>query len=204
VSHYDIDLLACLLLLSWLPCSDCCLPLSHFSTTSLISDYHIICILPLPGPTQATHSFHTIRLYLMQRMTNWWTKFVCTFFPKTFKCTSPKLDLCINLNHIKRLLTIAQHGDTHMPWFCFLSFFIIKSAASHCGHYPLYSSVQVVSWIHTVSSDLGLAFHRIDVHRVHHELTGGKPVPVVPVTRVKVVGLVSDQGVIPVTAGRPG
>jgi hypothetical protein len=31
-------------------------------------------------------------------------------------------------------------------------------------------------------------------------LTRGNPVPVVPVTRVKVVGLVSDQEVIPVTA----
>jgi hypothetical protein len=31
-------------------------------------------------------------------------------------------------------------------------------------------------------------------------VTKGNPVPVVPVTRVKVVGLVSDQGIIPVTA----
>jgi hypothetical protein len=31
-------------------------------------------------------------------------------------------------------------------------------------------------------------------------MTRGNPVPVVPVTRVKVVELVSDQGVIPVTA----
>jgi hypothetical protein len=28
-------------------------------------------------------------------------------------------------------------------------------------------------------------------------MTGGNPVPVVPVTQVKVVGLVSDQGVTP-------
>jgi hypothetical protein len=31
-------------------------------------------------------------------------------------------------------------------------------------------------------------------------MTGGNPVSEVPVTQVKVVGLVSDQGVIPVTA----
>jgi hypothetical protein len=31
-------------------------------------------------------------------------------------------------------------------------------------------------------------------------LTRGNPVPLIPVTQVKVVGLVSDQGVTPVTA----